>query len=173
MPRLFRVLTWTATAKLIQWKSENKERRGSLTVKENLLAHGHINIKSTNKATFEFTKEQHLTPRGDCIVAVGANKGAFDLSADFKKIACQPNAFIEIKIMVDSEIETIKAKGHPALTFLHPTDLVVRKSDYVCGRTLAIRADKAAFDLSRRMVEKLRNPKQKAEITLTAKAKTT
>jgi hypothetical protein len=47
-----------------------------------------------------------------------------------------------------------------------PADLVVRKSDYVCGRTLAILADKAAKDLSRKLVEKLRNPIQRVKITL-------
>jgi hypothetical protein len=44
--------------------------------------------------------------------------------------------------------------------------MVVRKSSYVDDRTLAISADKAAADLSRELVEKLRNPKQKARITL-------
>jgi hypothetical protein len=34
---------------------------------------------------------------------------------------------------------------------------------------LAIQADKAACDLSRRLVEKLENPKQKVKITLTVK----
>jgi len=144
-----------------------------LKAKEHLTAHGHVNIKSANKTTFEITKEEHLTPRGDCIVAVGANKGAVDLSPEFKKTACRPDAHIEIRIAVDGEVETVKAKGHSALTFSHPTDLVVRKSDYVCGRTLAIRADKAACDLSRKLAEKLRNQSQKAEITLIAEAETT
>jgi hypothetical protein len=67
----------------------------------------------------------------------------------------------------------VKAQGHPSLTFTHPTDLVIRKSDYVCGRTLAIRADIAACDLSRKLVEKLHNSNQKAEITLVAEARTT
>jgi hypothetical protein len=49
----------------------------------------------------------------------------------------------------------------------HPTDVVVRKSDYFCSRTLAVRADKAASDLSRELVEKLKNPKQETKITLT------
>jgi hypothetical protein len=51
----------------------------------------------------------------------------------------------------------------------HPADMVIRKSDYVCSRTLAINADKAAFDLPKRIVDKLKDPKQKVKITLTAK----
>jgi hypothetical protein len=144
-----------------------------LKVKEHLIAFGHENIKSTNKTTFEITKEEHLTPRGDCIIAVSANKGAVNLSPAFKKIACRPNAHIEIRIAVNGEVETVKAQGHSALTLSHPTDLVIRKSDYTCGRTLAIRADKSACALSRKLIERLRNPNQRVEITLIAEAGTT
>lgn len=41
---------------------------------EEVTAHGHRNIFATNKKTFEMTKEPHLTERGDCIVAVAADK---------------------------------------------------------------------------------------------------
>jgi hypothetical protein len=51
-------------------------------------------------------------------------------------------------------------------------DLVVRKSDFICNRTLAIRADKAAKDFSRNLVKKLQNPKQKVTITLSVKTPT-
>jgi len=44
--------------------------------------------------------------------------------------------------------------------------MVLRKSDFPSDRTLGIHADKAAKDLSRDLVEKLKNPKQQAEITL-------
>ena len=140
---------------------------------EHITACGHVNIKSTNKTTFEITKETHLTPRGDCIIAVGATKGAVDLSQKFKTIACTQDAMITIKIDAGGETEKVTACGHPALLFTHTTDLVVRKSDNVCGRTLAIRANKAACDFSRRFVEKLRNPNQKVLITLIAEAHAT
>ena len=144
-----------------------------MKAEEHVIAHGHVNIKSTNRTTFEITKEEHVTPRGDCIIAVGSNKAAVDLSPEFKQITRMPNARIEVRIEVDGDSETVKAKGHPALTFSHLTDLVIRKSDYFCGRTLAVRADKAACDFSRKLVEKLRNPNQKAEITLIAEVETT
>jgi len=135
---------------------------------ELIRARGHINVQSTNKTTFEITKENYLTRRGDCIIAVGATKGATDLNQKFKAVARSQDARITIKIEVNGEEETVTAWGNPKLLFTHPTDLVIRKSDYVCGRTLAIRADKAACDLSRRLIEKLRNPDQKVKITLTA-----
>jgi len=135
---------------------------------ELIRAHGHRNVQSTNKTTFEITKENHLTKRGDCIIAVGATKGATDLNPRFKAVARSQDARITIKIEVNGEEETVTAWGNPKLLFTHSTDLVVRKSDYVCGRTLAVRADKAACDLSRKLIEKLRNPDQKVKITLTA-----
>jgi len=141
-----------------------------MKVTEVIEAHGHQNVRSTNKTTLEITKEAFLTKRGDCIVAVGADKGAADLHAKFRETARNQNARVTIKIEAGREKEVVEALGSPRLTLTHPTDLVVRKSDYVCGRTLAIRADRAANDLSRSLVEKLRNPKQRVKITLTAEA---
>ena len=133
-------------------------------------AHGHENVLSTNKTTFEITREIHLTKQGDCIIAVSSDKGANDLSLRFKKIARSESAKIEITVEVDGEVEVINAFGSRHLSFTHPTDMVVRRSDYVCGRTLAIRADKAAKDLSRTLVKKLQNPKQRVKITMTAES---
>ncbi len=134
---------------------------------EVIIARGHENIRSTNKTTFEITKDDYLTKRGDCIVAVDATKGASDLSQISKKILCNEKAQVTINIEVDGENEIVKALGSPELTLTHSTDLVVRKSSFICDRTLAIKADKAAYDFSRSLVEKLKNSKQKVKITLT------
>lgn len=129
-------------------------------------AFGHENVLSTHEMTLEVTKETHLTKRGDCIIAVKATKGLADLHPEFKDAARKGNAKMTITIEADDLKEVVHAKGSPHLLFSHPTDLVVRKSDYICGRTLAIDADKAACDLSRQLVEKLRIPSQKVRITL-------
>lgn len=135
---------------------------------EEVIAFGHNLIKSTHKTTFEITKEHYLTERGDCIVAVGANKAARDLSDKFKEIARKPNAKIIVIIEAAGEKEIVNAFGSPNLMFTHPTDIVIRKSNYICSRTIAIKANKAAYDFSRSLIEKLRNPKQKVKITLIA-----
>jgi len=129
-------------------------------------AQGHENVLSTHKTTLEFTKETDLTKKGDCIVAVKSTKAATDLPPEFKEAARKEKARITITIEVGELKETVNAEGNPRLQFTHPKDLVVRKSDYVCGRTLAIRADKAAIDLSRELVEKLKDPNQETKITL-------
>jgi len=128
-------------------------------------ARGHENIRSTHKTTFEITKEPTLTKRGDCIIAIGATKGAADLCFEFKEAAKKEGAQITITIEVGDLKEVVKAEGNPRLIFLHASDLVVRKSDYVCGRTIAIKADKAAADLSRELVRKIQNPNQEIKIT--------
>lgn len=132
-------------------------------------ARGHPNVTSMNRTTFEVTKETHLTKRGDCIIAVSSDKGASDLSPEFKKAMQNKTARITIQTEAGGEAEVVNAWGSPLLSFTHRTDMVVRKSDYICGRTLAIRADKAAKDLPRSLVEKLRNSHQKVKITLTVK----
>jgi hypothetical protein len=131
-----------------------------------IFAHGHENIQATHETTFEITKEPTLTKRGDCIIAVEATKGAADLPLEFKEAARKKGAQITIAIEAGELKEIVRTKGSPRLLFTHPTDLVVRKTDYVCGRTLAIRADKAASDLSRKLVEKIRGSSQRIRITL-------
>jgi hypothetical protein len=137
------------------------------SVKVVFSALGHKNVMSIHKTTFEVTKEEALSKRGDCIVAVEATKAAVDLPVEFKEAAKREGARIIITIEVDGMKEMVKAWGSPKLQFTHQTDLVVRKSSHVCDRTLAIGADKAAIDFSRALVEKLKNPEQTIRVTLT------
>lgn len=131
-----------------------------------IFAHGHENIQATHETTLEITKEPTLTKRGDCIIAVEATNGAADLPLEFKEAARKKGAQITITIEAGELKEIVRAKGSPRLLFTYPTDLVVRKTDYVCGRTLAITADKAASDLSRKLVEKIQDCNQRIRITL-------
>jgi hypothetical protein len=135
-------------------------------VREIIFGYGHENIQATHKTTLEFTKDTQLSKKGDCIVTVAADKTLADLNTEFKENLRKPNAKLSITIEVDELIENVNAHGSPQLILTHPTDMVIRKSDYVCSRTLAIHADKAAEDLPRDFVEKLKNPKQKVKITL-------
>jgi hypothetical protein len=139
-----------------------------MKIAEVILAYGHENIQATHKSTLEVTKEKELSKRGDCIIAVSANKALADLSLEFKRCLLREKAEITVLIEAGGITEVVKAFGSPKLILTHSTDIVIRKSNYICGRTLAIKADKAAFDLSRRLVDKLKNPRQRVKITLTA-----
>jgi hypothetical protein len=138
----------------------------SKQAKENIEAFGHENIQATHPTTLMLTKEKHLSSTGDCVVAVAADKALLDLSQTFKENLRKSNAKLTIIIEAGGISEKINASGSPTLILNHPTDVVIRKSDYVSDRTLAIDADKSSNDLSRELVDKLKNPKQKVHITL-------
>jgi hypothetical protein len=137
-----------------------------LRITEIIFAYGHENIQATHESTFEITKDARLSEKGDCIIAVSADKSMADLSPEFKEKLRREDTRIVILIETEEEAEAVNAFGSQRLTLTHPRDIVVRKSDYVCSRTLAIQADKAACDLSRKLIKKLRNPKQRVKITL-------
>jgi hypothetical protein len=139
---------------------------------EVLYARGHVNVQLTHKTTFQITKELFLSKRGDCVIAVGATKGATDLSPQFRETARHKKAQITVIIEIGNLEEVVKAQGNARLMFTHPNDLVVRKSRYVCGRTLAVNADKAACDFSRKLAERLQNPEQRVKVTLIAETAT-
>ncbi len=140
-----------------------------MKITEVILAYGHENIQATHESTLEITKEAQISKKGDCIIAVSADKAVANLSPEFKESLRKKNAKITMLIEAGEVAEVVNAFGSPQLILTHPTDTVARKSSYICSRTLAIQADKGACDLSRKLVEKLRNPKQKVKITLTVK----
>jgi hypothetical protein len=140
-----------------------------MEITEVALAFGNRNILATHRTTLEITRETQLSKKGDCIIGVASNRALVDLSQEFKRSLRKENAKITILIEAEDIMEVVNAFGSSQLILTHPKDIVVRKSDYICNRTLAIKADKAACDLSRNLVEKLKNPKQKVKIALTVK----
>jgi len=122
---------------------------------EKIVCRGHPNVLSTHKTTIEITKETELSLEGDCIVGVAADKGMTELSEEFKS-GLRSECEVEIVFECDGVSDIVKACGSPELILDYPKDMVIRKSNYVCGRTVAIGADKAAIDLKRELVEKLK-----------------
>ena len=118
---------------------------------------GHANVRSTHRNTIEITKESSLTPRGDCIVGVNATASCNDLPQELKDRLRDPNTRVTIVICVQDHEFTINGTGHPNLSLTHDTDIVIRKSDFTCPRTLAVRCDKASDLLPREMVRLLRD----------------
>ena len=129
-------------------------------------AYGHKKIKGTHKTTFEITKDAHLTEKGDCIIAVRSTSALMDFPDKIKNAIRSTNAKIKMLLKVDNIVEEIIGFGHPQLQLSHPTDIVCRKSTYICPRTLMINSNKAAKDLSRNLIKKLQNENTKIEITV-------
>ncbi|AEH07111.1 DUF371 domain-containing protein [Methanothermococcus okinawensis] len=116
---------------------------------------GHPNIKSTHKTTLEITKDDYLTPKGDCIIGIKADKSMADFSEEIREKIRSSDKII-VELIIGNLKETIMGKGHKDLILNHPTDIVIRKSNFICPRTLMINSDKSAKDLNREIVERLK-----------------
>ncbi len=127
---------------------------------------GHENIRSNHQMTLEITKESHLTPRGDCIIGVNAKSGCADLPEELKNKLKTPDSKVYFSIKVGDEEFVMEGKGHPDLILSHAEDIVIRKSDFICPRTLAIKCDKASDLLPRSMVTLLQDPKSIGTFTI-------
>jgi hypothetical protein len=100
-------------------------------IREKVWAFGHENIQAIHPSTLMFTKDKHLSKNGDCIVALAADKAVADLSPEFKNKLRKPNAKLTILIEVDELKEKINASGSPKLVLTNPTDIVIRKIEYI------------------------------------------
>ena len=122
-------------------------------------ASGHPNVKATHSTTIEITTEDFLTHTGDCIVAISSDTACSTLPKDIKS-ALKAGKKLEITISCGGETDKVVGCGHEDLTLTNPVSMVIRKSDYICPRTLCIRADKAAKDLKRSLVGELKKGKK-------------
>lgn len=124
-----------------------------------IIAKGHKNVTSRHKSTFEITKDPELTRSGDCIVGVDMDRTMLDFPDEFKEMIADSSTKITVDLKTENGHDEITGFGHEDLTLTHPTDIVIRKSDFTCSRTLMINADKAARDLDEKLIDDLKNEK--------------
>jgi len=123
-------------------------------------ARGHENVSAEHVSTFEVTTDDWLTPAGDCILAVDADRAPADFDASFVDACRDPDATITASVSVteadgETHTATITGRGHPDLSFENERSHVGRTSEYVDDRTVLVGADAAAADLDRDLVEAL------------------
>ncbi|MEM1525214.1 MAG: DUF371 domain-containing protein [Nitrososphaerales archaeon] len=140
-----------------------------MEVSESIKFYGHPLIQATHKTTFEITKDETLSKRGTCIVGVKANKACKDLNDEIKIALRSFNAIVKIELIVNNEVFKTFAFGNPLLTLEDDRDIVVRKSDYVCKRTLAIKCKAAAKDIPRSIINKLKDSSKEGLMIITVK----
>lgn len=119
---------------------------------------GHPLVRSSHPTTIEITTEEYLTENGDCIIGVGATKGCAQLDDRIKDALRRSSSSVTFRIVVGSLSFSVKARGDSRLELSHPHDMVIRRSDFVSDRTLAVRADAAARDIPRDLVHLLKDP---------------
>ena len=127
-------------------------------------AYGHPNILATHKTTLEFTKDNGISLKGNCIVGVQAE---FDLKKmkEFIKNIKSNEITITIEVLNNKKIKDI-ITAEPNIAFNSHKEFVIRKTDFVSERTFAIKADKAAFDLKRDLIRFLKEKKNKIRISI-------
>jgi hypothetical protein len=133
-------------------------------MRETVRARGHEHVAATHESTFEVTTDDWLTPAGDCIVGVEANRSPADFDDDFVAACRDPGATITLALEAGTASQRVRARGHDDLTFASDRSAVVRTSTYVDDRTVAVGADAAAAGLDRGLVAALAGG---AELTVT------
>ena len=133
-------------------------------MEEVIRATGHPNVTAEHTSTFEVTTDDYLTPAGDCILAIEADRAPADFDPAFVEACRDADATITATLAVDGREETVVGSGHPDLTFESDRSAVGRTSDYVDDRTVLVDADSPALGFDRDLVSALADG---ADATLT------
>ena len=137
-----------------------------MTVKYDIEFLGHPNIRSLHQRTIEITKDSSLTPSGDCIIGVNATSACKEIPQELRKKLQDPKTLIKITISVGDYVFVVNGRGHSDLTLTHSHDIVIRKSNFVCPRTLGVEFDKGSDSIPREMIKLLQDPYSKGVFSI-------
>jgi len=126
-----------------------------MEAQETIRCRGHPLVLGTHPTTFEVTCEDHLTANGNCIIGIGADRGCAGLSMAFKKVLAHDDAVLTTRLACGDVAVEVRSCGSSQMMLNHPTDMVWRKSTFVCGRTIGILSDAVALTLPRELMENL------------------
>ncbi len=118
-------------------------------------AKGHPNVTSRHKTTLEVTMDPEIGIKADCIIGVSSGVSMNDFPEELKNAIQNEKTIIQLILETENARDEITGYGHPELTLDHPTDMVCRKSEFKCSRTLMINADKASCDLKEELIHDL------------------
>jgi uncharacterized protein len=136
-------------------------------VQDEVTFYGHPNVRSLHSKSIEITKGAYLTPKGDCIIGIKANKACTDLEESIRRGLKSSSAIVKIEVIVEDESFNIKGRGDERLTMLNPHDIVIRRTNFVCPRTMSVLCDKASSDMPRELVRLLQHQEQKGIFRIT------
>ncbi|WP_254524048.1 DUF371 domain-containing protein [Natrinema caseinilyticum] len=133
-------------------------------MEEVIHARGHENVSATHASTFEVTTDDYLTPAGDCILAIGADRAPADFDPEFVAACRDVDAAVTVTVEADGHRDSVTGRGDPGLEFTDDRSAVGRTSDHVDGRTILLGAEFAAEGFDRDLVDALAAG---AEVTVT------
>jgi len=140
----------------------------NMEVQEIIHCRGHPLVIGNHPTTFEVTREDHVTKNGNCIIGISADKGCAGLSAAFKRVLANDDAVLITRLSSGDVTFEVTSHGSLRFTLDHPTDMVWRRSSFVCGRTVGILSDHVAATLPKALIANLVAGKEMT-VTLTAK----
>lgn len=136
-------------------------------MKYTFIAHGHPNVTSRHRTTLEVTRDREIGKSADCIIGVSSDAILEDFPGKLKEAIKDEKTVVKIILKTENSQDEVTGYGHPELTLDHPTDIVCRKSEFKCSRTLMIKANKAACDLKEELIDDLKVAKDlKVEIVI-------
>ena len=135
-----------------------------MPISEVVQAVGHEHVTAEHQSTFEITTDDFLTPAGDCILGIEADRVPADFDDAFVAACRSADATITATLEADGHRAVVEGSGHPDLSFENERSHVLRTSDYVDDRTVMVGADAAAGDIDRDLVAALADG---ADLTLT------
>jgi hypothetical protein len=118
-------------------------------------AWGHPNVRAKHRTTLEITREEYLTPRGDCILGVSSEAALADLPGDLKD-SIRRGDIVVVVLCAGGYCDSVVGFGHPGLELSDGKRIIIRRSEYIDSKTLMIRASKAARDIDRKLVSALK-----------------
>ncbi len=134
-----------------------------MTILDIVHVYGHKNIQCTHKTTIEITKDNYLTKAGNCILGIRASKACSDLNLNLKTYIKNGKKLMII-IKSGRIFDSFYGYGNAKLTLANSKDIVFRKSNYFCDRTVLINCNKSSFDLSRELINNLKKNNNKFDI---------
>ena len=87
-------------------------------------------------------------------MGINATKSCIDLSPALKK-KIKNGEKINVFIKTENLTDSFHGYGNSNLTLTSEIDMVFRKSDYTCGRTILINCTKSSNELNKELVMKL------------------
>lgn len=124
-------------------------------IEEVIRAVGHPAVAATHASTLELTTDDWLTPAGDCIIGIEADRSPAGLSDELVEACRSTDTTVTLRLEVAGLEERIVGRGDPGLTCSDDRSMVARTSEYVDDRTVMLAADKAAADLDRALIAPL------------------
>ncbi len=126
-------------------------------ISDEVIFKGHPNVQSLHARTIEITKDKDLTLNGDCIIGINANKACKHLNSGIKQRIKKKDSLIEIELIVEPYNFIIKGIGSNNLLLTNEEDIVLRKSNFICDRTLSINCNFSSFEIPRVIVDSLKD----------------